>query len=77
MANAPRARKGYWRYDPSHRLGGNDETVVVDGRACPYCAEGVTRRVSERSTEYPYHWHPIGFRCSSCGTMFVDMEVKL
>lgn len=77
MGTARKARKGYWRYDPVSRLGGNDETVVVQGRACPYCQNGVARHLAERQMVYPYHWIPVGYRCTDCGTIFADMEVKV
>jgi hypothetical protein len=53
------------------------QLMDVDRRVCPTQCGGVLQRLAERQGIKPWHWIPIGWRCSLCGFACIDMEIDV
>jgi hypothetical protein len=71
MPASTAADQKLWRYFPDHPIGSTDTVAVTRARCCPECPNGEMNRLAERQFHEPYRWIPVGFRCNTCGTIYV------
>jgi hypothetical protein len=56
-------------YYTGDRLKKVTATRIKTERGCASC-DGILLRLAERNLQIPYAWHPIGYICNKCNTMY-------
>lgn len=62
-----------YKFSLEGRVPGIDLALIQHSRGCPYDEKGRMQRVAQRDDFYPYAWVAIGWRCTHCGTLFIDL----
>jgi len=59
-----------WQYVSDRRLSATEYSDLAQDKACAACGAKILR-LAEREPFYPYAWHPTGWVCSACNTVYI------